>query len=105
MHYCYLLKCVSKKNPQFVKSYIGYTNNLERRLNMHNCIIKGGAKNTKGYNCEFDKIIQGFRTKGEALSFEYLFKNFKLDKKRIDVIDLLLNLEEYRHLSYIIIQL
>ena len=52
-------------------TYVGYTNNLEKRLNLHN---KGkGAKFTRGRTW---KIIycEKFLTKKEAISREYYIK-------------------------------
>ena len=52
-------------------TYVGYTNNLKKRLILHN---KGkGAKSTRGRNW---KIIysEKFSTKGEAISREYYIK-------------------------------
>tara|TARA_B100000959_G_scaffold280979_1_gene343935 strand:+ start:658 stop:909 length:252 start_codon:yes stop_codon:yes gene_type:complete len=60
----------SHKNCQF-KTYVGYTNNLSKRLEMHN---RGkGAKSTKG---RMWKIIysEKYSTKGEAISREYYIK-------------------------------
>jgi putative endonuclease len=74
--YTYLLKSTSSLK---VKTYVGYTNNIEKRLNQHNS--NKGAKSTKGY---FWKLIykKEFDTKSEAMSFEYkLKKNRNLRKK------------------------
>ena len=60
-------------------SYVGSTNNLEKRLKLHN---KGkGAKYTKGRNW---KVIykKKYKNKSEALKEEYVLKkNYKLRKK------------------------
>ena len=60
-------------------SYVGSTNNLEKRLKLHN---EGkGAKYTKGRNW---KVIykKKYKNKSEALKEEYaLKKNYKLRKK------------------------
>ncbi len=62
------------------KSYVGYTNDLKNRLNKHN--MNKGAKSTKGHKW---KIIykKKFRTKSEAMSFEYFLKNNKTLRKKI----------------------
>tara|TARA_A100001011_G_scaffold332377_1_gene359432 strand:+ start:997 stop:1254 length:258 start_codon:yes stop_codon:yes gene_type:complete len=61
------------------KTYVGYTNNLEKRIKLHN---KGkGAKSTKGRKW---KLIyyETYNTKNEALKNEYsLKKNYYLRKK------------------------
>lgn len=41
MHYCYILG-----NNIDSKTYVGYTNNPQRRIRQHNGLIKGGAKYT-----------------------------------------------------------
>ena len=62
-----------------IKTYVGYTNNLENRLKKHNS--NKGAKSTKGRKW---KIIykKKFSNKALAMSFEYkLKKNNKLRNK------------------------
>ncbi len=60
-------------------SYVGSTNNLEKRLKLHN---EGkGAKYTKGRNW---KVIykKKYKNKSEALKEEYILKkNYKLRKE------------------------
>lgn len=65
----YLLQCTTSKK----KSYIGYTTNLKNRLRKHRGEIKGGAKHTRMWGGEVELIgfICGFRTKKEAMSFEW----------------------------------
>ena len=79
-YYVYLIKAVkSKKN----KTYVGYTNNLKRRINLHN--TNKGAKSTMGYKW---KLIykKRFLTKSAAMSFEYfLKKNRSLRKKLLSL--------------------
>ena len=70
--FVYMLKSISS-NKQ--KTYVGYTNNLIKRLKKHNS--NKGAKSTKGYKW---KIIykKKYSTKNEAMSYEYkLKKNIK----------------------------
>jgi len=62
-----------------IKTYVGYTNNLENRLKKHNS--NKGAKSTKGRKW---KIIfkKKFLNKSLAMSFEYkLKKDYKLRNK------------------------
>ena len=64
-------------NARYI-SYIGYTNNLKKRLISHN--TSKGAKFTRG---RIWKMIYSkkFNTKSEALKFEYfLKKNYSLRK-------------------------
>jgi len=61
------------KNNKLV-TYVGYTNNLKNRINLHN---KGkGAKFTKG---RIWKLIyyEKHKTKREAMTREYYIKNNK----------------------------
>ena len=71
--YVYMLKGV--KNG-IIKTYVGYTNNLDLRLKKHNS--GSGAKSTRGYKW---KIIykKKFYDKRLAMSFEYKLKK---DKKK-----------------------
>ena len=47
MYFVYMLKTTDLSK---VKTYVGYTNNLKKRLTKHNS--NKGAKATKGYNWE-----------------------------------------------------
>ena len=63
------------KNSRLI-TYVGYTNNLKKRLGLHNC--GKGAKFTKGRTW---KLIyyEKFKTKKEAMLREnYIKKNRKL---------------------------
>jgi len=71
-----------KTLPAFkLKTYVGYTNNLELRLSKHN--TNKGAKSTMGYKW---KIIykKKFLSKPKAMSYEYLLK--KNRKKRLSIL-------------------
>ena len=72
-----MLKCIS---TGVNKSYVGYTNNLKLRLDKHNS--NKGAKSTKGYKW----IIiysKKFKSKNEAMSYEYNLKNDKTLRKKL----------------------
>ena len=74
-YFVYMLKSLSK----FPITYVGYTNNLKKRLFKHN--NNTGAKSTKGHKW---KLIykKKFVSKTLAMSYEYfLKKNKKLRKK------------------------
>ena len=62
------------------KTYVGYTNNVLLRLKKHNS--NKGAKSTKGYKwlLIYDKK---FKSKKEAMSFEYKLKNNKILRREI----------------------
>ena len=67
-YFVYILKNNTKS--KFI-TYVGYTNNIKKRLNLHN---KGkGAKFTRG---RYWKVIysEKFLTKREAMSREYYIK-------------------------------
>ena len=69
---------VSIKNKK-VYSYVGYTNDLKKRIFKHNNSI--GAKYTKG---KFWKLayFKNYKSKSRAMSEEYkLKKNYKLRNK------------------------
>ena len=81
MTYCVYLLISSHKSR--VLSYVGYTKNLQNRLNLHN--ISRGAKYTKGRKwIVFHKEI--FDSKSKAMSREYKlkkdrkFRNFLKEK-------------------------
>ena len=76
IYFVYLL-ATKKKNK--VISYVGYTNNLKKRISLHNS--GKGAKFTRG---SIWKIIyrKKYTNKKKAMSEEYkLKKNYKLRKK------------------------
>ena len=57
-----------------ITTYVGYTNDLKKRLNLHN---KGkGAKFTKGRNWKL-MYYEKYHTKKEAMSREYYIKHNK----------------------------
>ena len=72
-----MLKSISKGVK---KTYVGYTNNLDLRLNKHNS--NKGAKSTKGYRWILI-YSKKFKTKNEAMSFEYSLKNNKTLRKKL----------------------
>jgi len=67
-YYVYMLKNIDRLKS---KTYVGFTNNLVKRLNLHN--NNKGAKSTKGYKW----IViykKRFINKSKALSYEYILK-------------------------------
>ena len=62
------------------KTYVGYTNNLDLRLDKHNS--NRGAKSTKGYKWTLI-YSKKFKTKNEAMSFEYSLKKNKILRKEL----------------------
>lgn len=72
-HYFYVLTC---KDGSL---YGGYTNNLERRIKLHN---EGkGAKYTRGRGPVKLTYFRSFETIGDALRAEYNFKRLARKKK------------------------
>jgi len=63
------------------KTYVGYTNNLEKRLKSHNS--NKGAKSTKGYKWELI-FKKKFLLKSKAMSYEYKLKKDR--KKRTSIL-------------------
>ena len=76
-YYAYMLKSIS---PGINKTYVGYTNNLDNRLHKHNS--NKGAKSTKGYKWLLI-YSKKFKSKNEAMSFEYKLKKDKNMRKKI----------------------
>ena len=76
-YYTYMLKSIS---PGTKKTYVGYTNNLKNRIKKHNS--NKGAKSTKGYKWLLI-YSKKFKSKNEAMSFEYKLKNNKNLRKKI----------------------
>ena len=66
--------------PGRKKTYVGYTNNIESRIKKHN--TNKGAKSTKGYKWLLI-YSKKFKSKNEAMSYEYKLKNKKLLRKEI----------------------
>ena len=66
--------------PGTNKTYVGYTNNLLNRLNKHN--TNKGAKSTKGYKWLLI-YSKKFKSKKDAMSFEYKLKKDKAMRKII----------------------
>ena len=67
----YFVYLISSTKNSKLTTYVGYTNNLKKRLNLHN---KGkGAKFTRGRHW---KVIykEKYTTKNEAMSREYYIK-------------------------------
>ena len=76
-YFTYMLKSIS---PGIKKTYVGYTNNLDLRLNKHNS--NKGAKSTKGYKWILI-YSKKFKTKNEAMSYEYKLKNDKKKRRKL----------------------
>ena len=69
-----------KNNDQKTKTYVGWTNNLKRRLSSHNSGM--GAKSTRGkiWNLIY---YETFNSKKDAMRREYFLKRDKKLRKRL----------------------
>ena len=76
-YYTYMLKSIS---TGVKKTYVGYTNNVNLRLNKHNS--NKGAKSTKGFKWVLI-YSKKFINKNEAMSYEYELKNNKTLRKKL----------------------
>ena len=76
-YFVYMIRSISSKKR---KTYVGYTKDLKKRINLHN--MNKGAKSTKGFKW---KIIykKKISNKKEAMSYEYKLKH---DRKKRDII-------------------
>ena len=75
-YFVYMLKSKSKKNV----TYVGYTNNLKKRIDLHN--NNKGAKFTRGRKW---KLIykEKYNSKREAISREYYIKKNRAFRNKI----------------------
>ena len=74
--YVYVIKSIEKKSV----TYVGYTNNIKKRIEQHN---KGkGAKFTRGRKWSLI-YKEKFTSKGEAISREYYIKNNRTLRNKI----------------------
>ena len=78
-YFVYLIVSNLKNNKKI--SYVGYTNNLQKRLNLHNA--GKGAKFTKGRKWKL-VYYEKYVNKSLAMKNEFILKkNYKLRKKII----------------------
>jgi len=72
-NYVYILECADNT------LYTGYTNNLERRINLHNS--GKGAKYTRGRTPVKLRYFEEYQTKSEAMKREYAIKQLRRQDK------------------------
>jgi len=77
VYFVYLIKTTK---GYLNKSYVGYTNNILKRLVKHNSNL--GAKSTKGYRWEL-VYKKKFYSKNKALSFEYKLKKDRNERAKL----------------------
>ena len=81
-YFVYLLVSNVKNNKKF--SYVGYTVNLKKRINLHNS--GKGAKFTRGKKWKL-VYYKKYDSKSLAMRNEFkLMKNYKLRKKLINIL-------------------
>ena len=78
-YFVYLIVSTQAKYKNGI-SYVGYTNDLQKRLNKHNTNL--GARSTKGYKWEI-VYKKRFYSKNKALSFEYTLKKDRNERLRL----------------------
>ena len=76
MYYVYMLKSKSVKPV----TYVGYTNNLKKRISLHNS--NKGAKFTRGRKWMLI-YKEKFKSKKEAISREYYIKKNRILRNKI----------------------
>ena len=76
----YFVYLIISKNRQKHLSYVGYTNNLKKRLAKHNA--SRGAKFTRGRKWVLI-YKEKFKSKKEAISREYYIKNNRTLRNKI----------------------
>ena len=76
-YYVYMIKTIG---GSYSKSYVGFTNNVQKRIKKHN--NNKGAKSTKGYKW---KLVykRKFISKNDAMSYEYKLKRNTKKRKKI----------------------
>lgn len=71
-------------NERMGRSYIGASNNLDRRLRQHRGQIRGGAKCTRGWRdrhlTRTTAFISGFENQNEALRYEWACKHTRTER-------------------------
>ncbi|ARF09955.1 GIY-YIG nuclease [Indivirus ILV1] len=75
-YYCYLLYSTKKK-----RTYIGITNNLQKRLKKHNS-HKGAKSTHTAIDWFYHTIVGEFIDRGSAQSFEWHWKHIINYKKK-----------------------
>ena len=77
-YFVYLIVSNLKKNKKI--SYVGYTNNLKKRLSLHNS--GKGAKFTRGrkWRLIYKEV---FKSKSKAISREYYIKKNKTFRNKV----------------------
>jgi len=99
-----MLVCYCIQAKDCTKTYIGATNDFNRRIKQHNRLITGGAKSTSGHIWEPVIHIIGFTDRKQLLRFEWFWKHcIKTTERRmyrrIYMLEYLLQKEEWCNLT------
>jgi putative endonuclease len=93
MNFFYVYLIISKRKNKYI-TYVGYTNNINNRLKLHN--TSKGAKFTKG-GVWFLAYLAKYLSKNIAMKEEYLLKHDK--KKRYIIKNNFLNNENFNSIT------
>lgn len=71
-----------------VRTYVGSTTDVHRRLRQHNSEIRGGARSTRGRKWELVCWVSGFEGRSSACRWEKLVKSrcHGLEKRRAGLV-------------------
>jgi predicted GIY-YIG superfamily endonuclease len=104
----WLVYClISETQAGGLRTYIGITKNITRRLDQHNGLLAGGAKSTRATYGTWSVMytVGGFgQDKGSALRFEYAWKHAKRNSRlrspenRTEILHNLLREPQWSHL-------
>ena len=78
--YFYVYLICTKNNNNSLTSYVGFTNNIKKRINLHN--TSKGAKFTRGRKWSL-VYKKRFKNKVEAMKYEYTLKKDYILRKKI----------------------
>ena len=78
--YFYVYLICTKNNNNSLTSYVGFTNNIKKRINLHN--TSKGAKFTRGRKWSL-VYKKRFKNKFEAMKYEYTLKKDYILRKKI----------------------
>jgi len=93
----YLCYCISN-DTNGKKTYVGSTNNFQRRIRQHNGELVGGARYTTSVGSGWKPVAfaLGFRTRPESLSFEWHWKHAGRD--RLKALESVLAFPRFSHI-------
>ena len=81
----WLVYCIiSETHAGGLRTYIGITKNMARRLDQHNGLLAGGAKSTRATHGDWSVmyLVRGFgEDKSAAMRFEYAWKHAKCNSR------------------------